>query len=199
MNQEKFIETLLVQANEHLRETDRKKNQTYYFFLVLVGFYFSTYGRLDKNLLIVITVIISIVGTILTLVILNFQIWHSIYVNTAIVLQKIWYRNLDLRSLDIQTISALFQENVKKYPFQGHGTEFNIYNSFLIITSSLWDLAIYNAITLITHKCSLNIWRIAIMIAFPLFYMYCFNNLRKKKLTEAENLFLEKSWILKFF
>ncbi|NPA47842.1 MAG: hypothetical protein GXO14_04265 [Thermococci archaeon] len=193
-----LFELLLIQTNEHLRETDRKKNQSYYFFLILTGAYFSVYGKLSEfgaGILILATFILSVVGIIMNLVILNYQVWQSIYINTAIVIQKVIHNNLQ-KSVDSNLLGRLFNDASSRFPFCRRGTEFYLYNSFLIITSSLFDLFMYDLITFSGIKFSIKL--IALIAAIQAIYVCSFNYLRRHKLKNAEKNFLKKSWILRF-
>ena len=198
-----LLEILLNQTNEHLRETDRKKNQTYYFFLVLTGLYFSLYTRLSESwMIIVVTFVLAIIGIVMNLVIIYYQMWHSIYVNTAIILQKIMCKYKECSKLNVEEIRSLINKHIDNYPFYGHGTEFYFYNSFLLVTSSLFGLFMYNMYSyfIASNKKLTNTdcLVLIVIIIVVMFYIYIFNYIRKIKLERAKNEFLDKSWILKF-
>ena len=81
------------------------------------------------------------------------------------------------------------EEDKYKFVFR-YGTEFFIYNSFLIVNFMLIVLLIY------------QVWGYSTLeiIAIPVFfgiYICFFNWIRNKRLRKAENAFLKISWILK--
>lgn len=43
---------LLIQANENLRTTDNKRDQIYYFFIVLIGLYLPFYSKIGSTALV---------------------------------------------------------------------------------------------------------------------------------------------------
>ncbi len=127
-------------------------------------------------------------------VIMNYQMWHAIYVNTAIVIQKIINRDIK-GPIDDSILNELVSETKDfEYKFYGrYGTEFFIYNSFLIVNFMLIGLLIYQIVgSDITH----TLWIIFIIVIF-LIYILSFNLIRNKRLEKAKKNFLKMAWILR--
>jgi len=186
-------EQLLIQANENLRATDNKRDQVYYFFIVILGLYLAFYRNIegvDKSLVIGSNVFLIFLGTMIIFVIINYQMWHVIYVNTAIVIQKIINRDIK-GPIDDSILNELVSETKDfEYEFFArHDTEFFIYNSFLIVNFMLIGLLIYQTVgSDITHT-----W----WIIFIIVYICSFNLICNKKLKKAKKDFLKMAWILK--
>lgn len=188
---------LLIQANENLRATDNKRDQVYYFFIVILGLFLAFYGDVgsaDKLIGIGLNIFLIFLGTIMIFVIINYQIWHIIYVNTAIVIQKII--NQDIKGpIDDDILNKLVSEiKDSGYKFFGrYGTEFFIYISFLALNLVLIGLLIYQIVDIdITHIS----WIICIIVIF-LIYVCSIHLIRRRMLKKAEKDFLKMAWILK--
>lgn len=187
-------EQLLIQTNENLRATDTKRDYIFYLFVVIFGFYLTFYkDMLGAGLVYIIANIFLIIFGLMTIfVIINYQVWHAIYVSTAIVLQKIINRRIS-SPIGNEMISELSrEEDTKSSFFSKYGSSFFIYNSVLIINFVLFVLLVYQLIGDIgTPK-----WILTLFFSFGV-YIYLFNLLYKKRLESANNRFVEISWILK--
>lgn len=187
-------EQLLIQTNENLRATDTKRDHIFYLFLAIFGFYLTFYKDMVTERLLCMTanIFLIIFGLMIVFIIINYQVWHAVYVSTAIVLQKIINRSIS-NPISKEIISELsHEEDTKSAFFSKWGSSFFIYNSVLTINFILFALLIYQLIgTVGTSK-----W-IFILIFFFVGYMYFFNFLYRKRLENAKNSFVEISWILK--
>ena len=189
---------LLIQANEHLRDVDAKRNRMYYFFIVILGLYLTFYnniGSTEKLARIVLSTSLIILGIVMIFIIINYHIWHIIYVNTAIVIQKIINRDIE-GPITSKIIEELFSETKNSnYKFhRRYGTEFFIYNSFLIFTFVPIGISIYQIVgNGIAHTLRI----IFIIVVSFLIYVFLFNLVHNKMLEEAKENFLEWAWILR--
>ena len=188
---------LLIQANENLRATDNKRDQIYYFFIVVLSLYLAFYRNIrntDKSLAIGLNIFLIFLGITIIFAIINYQMWHAIYINTAIVIQKIINRDIK-GPIDDGILNELVSEtNDFEYRFFArYGTEFFIYNSFLIVNFMLFGLLIYQTFS---SDISNTLRTIFIILIFPI-YIFFFNLIRNKRLEKARKDFLKMAWILR--
>lgn len=189
-----MYEQLFIQTNENLRATDSKRDRIFYLFVVIFGLYLSFYKDMvtEPLLRMLSNIFIIIFGFAIIFVIINYQIWHFVYVSTAIVLQKIINRNIS-NPISKEIIMELFcEEDTKSAFFSRYGSSFFIYNSILIINFMLFILLICQLIANIG-----TIRWILTLSSFFVIYIYVFNLAYKKKIENAKDNFIKISWILK--
>lgn len=187
-------EQLLIQANENLRATDSKRDRIFYLFVVIFGLYLTFYKdmMMEPLLLMLSNIFLIIFGFTIIFVIINYQIWHFVYISTAIVLQKIINRNIS-NPISKEIITELFcEEDTKSAFFSRYGASFFIYNSILIINFMLFILLIFQLIANIG-----TIRWILTLSFFFIIYIYVLNLAYKKKIENAKDNFIKISWILK--
>lgn len=111
-------EQLLIQTNENLRATDTKRDQIFYLVVVIFGFYLTFYKDIVPERLLCMTanIFLIIFGIMIMFVIINYQVWHAVYVSTAIVLQKIINRSIR-NPISKEIISELSREEDTKSAF----------------------------------------------------------------------------------
>ena len=187
-------EQLLIQTNENLRTTDNKRDQTFYFFIVLFGLYLNFYKdiNIDHILSIFVNISLIIFGTAIIFVIINYQMWHTIYVNTAIIYQKVINRKIK-GPLDRNKINELYNEKNKLKYFSKFSTEFWLFNAILIINF----LLIVMLINRFFNEKILSACCIVVIILILIIYFYLFNLIRIKKIKKAQKNFIEISWMLR--
>lgn len=80
---------LATDANEHLREQDRKRDQILAFFAALIGFVLTQYSELkERPLGHVIYLVMFVAGVLVSAITIRYKSWHEKYVIAAIVAYK---------------------------------------------------------------------------------------------------------------
>lgn len=77
------------EANEHLRASDNKRDKAIATYLILVVGFFGLFFDKDfpPELVFCIGISFGILGFVISLLLTSYRKWHTIYVNTAIVVQ----------------------------------------------------------------------------------------------------------------
>lgn len=130
------LREMYVQANEHLRETDKKRDQLVTFYLLIIGFMFSSLSSNSVSLCFL-CLLVGIIGIIFSMILISYRKWHKIYVNSATVIQHF------MITQEYPTLGAaedkwreLFKKKDKRKDFisLAKSTEYLIFFSFLVIS-----------------------------------------------------------------
>lgn len=136
-----MIEKIYEECNEHLRETDRKRDQLLVFYTIVLGAYFSSLDKIDPELKPPFAIAVAVFGIAVSITAVLLRSWHLKYGNTAKLLSSGLYKNGSPSFMEEQTKKEL--ENlgmaerqpiwkwIKRY---SSGVEFYTMNSFLVIT-----------------------------------------------------------------
>jgi hypothetical protein len=76
------LETLK-QCHEHLRETDKKRDQLAGLFAVIAGLVFANYSPLPDPAKSLLLVALSVIGAVVILIVIQYRRWHIAYVHCA--------------------------------------------------------------------------------------------------------------------
>lgn len=92
------------EANEHLRASDNKRDKAIATYLILVVGFFGLFFDKDfpKELVFPVGFTLGVLGIVISLLITSYRKWHTIYVNTAIVVQHLAYKESLLTEKEIQ-------------------------------------------------------------------------------------------------
>lgn len=96
------LSELYQQSNEHLRETDRKRDQVIAFFITIVAIFFNSVEDLQEKS-IYFGFSLGILGVILSFVLTTYRKWHQLYVDSNIVLQYLMLKDLPPTIKNIET------------------------------------------------------------------------------------------------
>ena len=177
------------QANEHLRASDNKRDQTIAFYLVIIGVLFGAIDKLDK-LTTNVAIAIGALGIVIALIVLVLRKWHIVYVNTAIVIQYIVIHNLEPTEEQIASawqtliVDNTYTTRVNKdsgKTYQPIRTELLTYIAFLLIAFTPFYLV------------SSSWWMYLVHIAYILVMVVISNSLLKRELADG----YQGSWLLK--
>lgn len=202
-NTRQLLEQLLIQANEHLRETDRKKDQMFSLFIALLGFYFSISAKFISQssiLAIVLSLFMIVTGIIMDIAVAGYQMWHAVYVNTIIVLEKLLYKGYN--EINENVLQEIYTSHISNSKFHsgGKGVEIKLYFLLVLTTSFLWTLLAYEIYQYahLTNDCILLCTLSIATVIIIILHILGLLKYRAMLLEDAKNNFLEKSWILKF-
>ncbi len=187
-------EQLLIQANENLRTTDNNRDKIFYFFIILFGLYFKFFQGINENTFfhIFVNIALIIFGIAIIFVIINYQMWHTVYVNTAIIYQKII--NQEIKGhINRNKIEELYNKKDKLKYFSKFSTEFWLFNSLLIINFLLIAMLINRFFV----EKVLSACYIVVIFLILVIYFYLFNLIRINKIKRAQKNFIDISWMLR--
>ena len=225
---------LITQSNENLRATDSRKNQLYYFFIILLGFYITGYKDISSSpMSIVFNLFISIVGISFVFLIIKYQERHLICVYDSIMIQKIIHRyNRDENKivLNREILESIFSDILSEqkrvlnsqgtYSFiSKHGSEFFLYNSFVIIDFLSMFLLLLQILKIYTvssffYKSSFYLDVLDKIKQYPYnsmllsavifssclaLYIILLNKIRWGSLELTKKEYLDKSWVIAGF
>lgn len=191
-----FFELLYAEANEHLRENDKKRDQILIVIVTLSGAIFGFYEKLKglplsyKITMILLVLILSIFEPF---ILITYRKWHIIYHLSAKVLQQIMY--LRVEKVSVQLIERLLEENIKKPTLTRFitTTETMIYNLSLFMNISNMYILFYSFGKIYPG------FLIGMFIGYLILYNYIhFQNINKlfnKILTEKG---YQEIWLLDF-
>lgn len=117
-----FFATIYQEVNEHIRASNNKRDQIIAFYLILLGFLFSLLENIIKNpvekstlawVALFLFIGIGVFGFILVLIIIEFRMWHTIYVNTAVVIQNLALHNLPPTDQTIRELWEAYYNGIK--------------------------------------------------------------------------------------
>lgn len=195
-----ILDEIYKQCHEHLKETDKKRDQILGFFAIVVGIFFSSLDKLGE-VKDIFSVILSIFGVLLAIILIHYRKWHTIYVNSAIVLQNLILQGKDVTN---QNISEVWQtliiggdyqksnyKDIIKSTIQSTllSVEFLVFNAFLVASF----LPIYIVLNKWTCLSSLKRPIIALIL-----YLLLFNVISWAILREAKKQCYNSSWLLRF-
>jgi len=137
------------QCHEHLKETDKKRDQILAFYAIIVGIFFGSLDKL-KDFKDIFAIVLALLGVLLAIVLIHYRKWHIVYVNSAIALQNLILCNKDLTDTNIAEVWKKLYKKSKQEKFKVKfkrtilSTEFTIFNIFLVISSPTIYFAIKN-------------------------------------------------------
>jgi len=108
---------IYVQCNEHLRETDRKRDQILVFFATVTGLYISNYDKLSSIVKIpdiILGLIVGLIGFALSLILIEYRLWHLKYALASIVLQKLMF--YDTKKLSREIVNKMLGLQIMRMP-----------------------------------------------------------------------------------
>ncbi|WP_237738228.1 NUDIX hydrolase [Caldicellulosiruptor sp. F32] len=134
-----FLELLYAEANEHLRENDKKRDQILIVIATLSGAIFGFYEKLKglplgyKITMVLLVLMLSIFEPF---ILITYRKWHIVYHLGAKVLQQIMY--IGGERVSVQLIKRLLEDNIKKPTLTRFitTTETMIYNLSLFMNIS---------------------------------------------------------------
>lgn len=121
------------QCNEHLRETDKKRDQILVFFVTVTGLYISNYDKLSSIVKIpniILGSIVGLIGIVLSLILIEYRMWHLKYALAAIVLQKLMFYNVG--KLNRELVNKMLEFQIKR---PGHITKYMTFSEFRKVIS----------------------------------------------------------------
>lgn len=136
-----MIEKLIEECHEHLRESDRKRDQLLMFYTIIIGAYFSSFDKLPDNLQPSFAIAIATFGIVISITAILLRGWHFKYRNTINLLINLKckheshssYTDITKKiSKEIGLDDHLTSSNWHKIYFSG--VEFFTMNSFLLIS-----------------------------------------------------------------
>lgn len=182
-----FLKDQYNQANEHLRETDKKRDVLVGFYITLtVAFYgFYSYLGKDPTLAIYLIVGLTLFGVCLGILFTLYRGWHGIYVIIAIIIQQKMHNKC----------IVINRNFVKEIDFK-----FNLFTSaelftYLILCTIIFLNALesYKLLLNVSPKiCAISLLSIAVLqFIFHFLGMWWLDHLKKK-----EKLTTKYLWIL---
>jgi hypothetical protein len=143
-----FVEEAYRQCNEHLRETDRKRDQTFAIYSVLFAGVVTITSGGDKfgSLRVYVYFAVAAVGTLLVAAVANYRRWHFAYVKGAAVIQALSARKLPFtpRTIDLAWRDVgYWKRPAWTLSFLGgqlQSTEALLFNGFAAVTYFAWFL-----------------------------------------------------------
>lgn len=196
LKHDNIYELLYLEANEHLRENDKKRDQILIIIVTLSGAVFGFYEKvkgLASEFKLSILILILILSAFIPFILIEYRKWHIIYHLSAKVLQQIMYFNRE--RVSVQLIRDLLSYNVRKPTLSRFivTTETMIYNLTLCMN-------IFNIYILLCAYGKVNIYAsVGLFIGYIVFYNYIhfrmIKNLFNKILTEEGYRTL---WLLDF-
>ncbi|WPX10170.1 NUDIX hydrolase [Anaerocellum danielii] len=142
-----FLELLYAEANEHLRENDKKRDQILIVIATLSGAIFGFYEKLKglpfgyKITMMLLVLMLSIFEPF---ILITYRKWHIVYHLGAKVLQQIMY--IGVERVSVQLIKRLLEDNIKKPTLTRFitTTETMIYNLSLFMNISNMYILFYS-------------------------------------------------------
>lgn len=186
------LKPIYQQCNDHLKETDKKRDQLLVFFGVVIGIYFTHLSKVT-DLAFELSIIISLVGVLLASVLIHYRKWHINYVNAAIVIQKLMFKdvaNLRQDELDELWFNSIKPPQIKKFLWS---TESLIFNTYLVISFPIVHITIKNII--LTDFLKTN-WGFGITL---LVYLIFFNWKSYQTICKSREEGSKSIWLLRFF
>ncbi|MDP2683083.1 MAG: hypothetical protein Q8P28_09850 [Deltaproteobacteria bacterium] len=195
-----ILDEIYKQCHEHLKETDKKRDQILGFFAAVVVIFFSSLDKLGE-VKDIFSVILIIFGVLLAIILIHYRKWHTIYVNSAIVLQNLILQGNDVIDKNISEVweTLIIKEDYKRSKKTKCivfvlkrtllNTEFTIFNAFLVISF----LPLYILISKWTCLSSLSGLIIALFL-----YILLFNLISWVILRESKKQGYKDSWLLRF-
>lgn len=191
------LQVIYEQCNEHLREGDRKRDQTLAFFTALLGVFIGNSSNIlngFNNRLILLSIlhfIFFIAGIFLANVLIEYRLWHLKYTLSGQVLQKLMFmtRNTATKS-DIQSIlkKTIYRPSRKKLI---QTTESMILNIFITVN--------FINVIYFCHIDFSKVKSISFLLVVYILYMAYFNERNYRSInTFYEHVQQEKAsiWIL---
>ncbi len=136
------------EAHQHLRATDSKRDQIIGFYIAFLGFLLSTsdkiVGVLPEQVILFLLGILTILGIVVGGVVNQLRFWHTVYVNTAIVIQNLVFHKSQLSEEKIKETWEAYQTSIKSIKKKWSlGTEDLTLIGFLIVALLPLSLLLY--------------------------------------------------------
>jgi Flp pilus assembly protein TadB len=190
----KIPEQLFIQANENLRATDAKRDRMFYLFVVIFGLFLNFYKGITDNgepIYLIAGGFAVVFGITVSIVLINYQVWHEVYVSSAIVIQKAIFQNTT-ESINKELIEKLASTVCKQKAKIGYGASFYLFNSVLIINCVFISLVAQMSIAKIIPE-----YWVFILAATLILYLSLFNIYYKRSIRKARDQLINISWLLK--
>jgi len=191
-----FFELLYAEANEHLRENDKKRDQILIVIVTLSGAILGFYEKLKGFPLgykITMIILVFILCIFEPFILITYRKWHVIYHLSAKVLQQVLYHGVEKVSAEI--IKKLLESNIKKPTFTKFlfTTETMVYNLTLFLNiSNMYVL--FCSFRNIRYSFILIMF-IGYLILYNYIHFYSIKRLFNKILTEKG---YQEIWLLDF-
>ncbi|WP_238524617.1 NUDIX hydrolase [Caldicellulosiruptor hydrothermalis] len=142
-----LLELLYAEANEHLRENDKKRDQILIVIATLSGAIFGFYEKLKGLPLgykITMMLLVLMLSIFEPFILITYRKWHIVYHLGAKVLQQIMY--IGVERVSVQLIKRLLEDNIKKPTLTRFitTTETMIYNLSLFMNISNMYILFYS-------------------------------------------------------
>ncbi len=137
------------QCHEHLRDSDKKRDQLIGFYAVVVGLLFAAYEKVGhQQVRVLVAGVVGLVGLFVCLTVISYRKWHILYSRCFQVLQDV-----NLAADDIPTDAITQSWNGTSRPWYHKflllnplsGTEAPIFDALLVLSFLPWFLAIHSA------------------------------------------------------
>ena len=103
---------LYEECNEHLREQDRKRDQTIAFFVALTGYFVAKESILsDNSSSWILYLLLFVVGIIITFILVRYKTWHEKYVLASISISTVMFSN---HEFSIEEFNKIYIETQNK-------------------------------------------------------------------------------------
>lgn len=186
------FDELYSNCNDHLMETDRKRDQILVLFVSITGLYIGNVNNL-RNIsgFNVLAICIVFAGIIFAQVVLNYRKWHLKYHLAAIVIQRLML--IDKESINQKMVTKVLRSIVDPVTFKilFSSTESLIYNLYISINF----INIYILLTIF----NLENLIIALSLIFYFILMNVFYYRSLKKLCDKKNIKSTSIWIINLF
>lgn len=103
---------LYEECNEHLREQDRKRDQTIAFFVALTGYFVAKESILsDNSSSWILYLLLFVVGIIIAFILVRYKSWHEKYVLASISISTVMFSN---HEFSIEEFNKIYIETQNK-------------------------------------------------------------------------------------
>jgi hypothetical protein len=138
--------SLYQQANEHLREQDRKRDQTIAFFAVITGYFSGSEIFSGNRYSFIFNLLLFIIGVIILLILIRFKNWHEKYVISIVCISKA----MKLDDLSSNIFNDIYTDSISqkdiKFGSVFWSSESLVINLFVLVNSANLFFTIYNSL-----------------------------------------------------
>jgi hypothetical protein len=132
------------EANEHLREQDKKRDQTIAFFAVITGYFSGSEIFSGNEYSFVLNLLLFITGLVVLLILIRFKNWHEKYVVSIVCISKA----MKLDELSPAIFNTIYIDSIKqkniKFREVFWSSESLVINLFVLVNSANLFFTIYN-------------------------------------------------------
>jgi len=186
------FDTLYVQCNSHLLESDKKRDQILVLLASITGLYIGNLDRLKTMLAFnVIAISMVAIGIIFAFVVLEYRKWHIKYALACVVIQRLMF--IENKTIDQKMITHILRSIVVTTTPIGlfKTTESWIFNLYVAINSI--NIYIFGA----SYNFDVRIIYASIIIYFLLLNYIYYKSIRK--LCDKEKILSSSIWIINLF